>query len=286
MHNYRLYASSITVLTASLALLFYGAITPSALLMSNGSTQQQSRIKQVKVSRSEPVELSQLRVKGQAVDFGQGFQLDENWVDGVEVDVKNVTTKAIVKLRISLYVPVNDTVKHSADFGFKYAKRIAPGATVKVSTDKEVNDKIKAKLAAGGKSIRYDDAEVRVDSLTFEDGTIWAQGTLYRPDPDDPSKFVEVKEAAKVIDRRGGPVSFKTVSFKIDDTFPSCGKRQVIAYTSCFNFPEHCNTMIFTIHPMQSGNYSPRRVTLSCDGPSWCGADEYDKAESCWILGE
>lgn len=181
------------------------SLMASFLAFAHTAVQEEGRIKKVTIL-NEPVEISGLRVNGQAVDFGQNFEVDEHWMDKVEVDVKNVTDKAILSLRLALYLRPNIPRELFVNFGFIHENRIAPGETVKISTDKELNARLKARVAESG-IVTYDNhAEMIVDRVIFEDGTIWAVGTGWQRDPKDPKKLKRVSDPQKNISQMTGRI--------------------------------------------------------------------------------
>jgi hypothetical protein len=197
----------ITTLTTALFLLLTSVIwTTSGTVFAKSKLllrQEQERAIGKLSWRNEPIEIVKVKIKGKDIELGRKFLEGDDWLKGLTVAVKNVSGKPISRIELSLSFPraegTSDDVptysvaiiygRDPAEAGTQ--KQVASGESVSINL-LEVNlPVIKADLKELGypETITY--ARIMVDSVTFNDGTVWAGGdTILYPDPVNPKQKV------------------------------------------------------------------------------------------------
>jgi len=169
----------------------------------------------------EPFELSEFSVKHtkftprqklniRALAESSGGEV-EDWLENLEFTLKNTYDKQIVWILLAIMFP--DTKAYGPQMDYQLNLGINPKL---VGTDKErmfsdpiaikPNEQFKFTLSSQHlRSIKkflefksfllsyLNQATIRVSIIVFDDGMWWEQGTWYKPDPDNPGKYVRVK---------------------------------------------------------------------------------------------
>ncbi|HVF55315.1 MAG TPA: hypothetical protein VM934_04145 [Pyrinomonadaceae bacterium] len=204
------------------------------------ATQDGGRVIKRIVLPKEPIEITNPRIKGQQVKFGQTFNADNRWADALTLSAKNISSQPITSLRIAVYFRVNSTVEHLVNMSLLYDEfEIAPEETVQISTNPKMNAMLIAEVARGGKSIDFSKAEIQVDKVYFKDGTVWSQGSMFSISPDNPKDVKKI--SALPASEHVKPLRYLTVSYtKKEDVGPCHASKLVL--DSCYNIAQICNT--------------------------------------------
>jgi hypothetical protein len=150
---------------------------------------------------NEPIEIVRLQTKGKVIKIGQKFLDGDDWLNGLTVIAKNVSEKPISRIELNLSFPRTEgtseeipTYSVALIYGHDPAetgtqKQVAPGERVNVKL-LEINlPAIKADLKKLGYPENITYARIMVDSVTFNDGTVWAgDDTILYPDPVNPKQ--------------------------------------------------------------------------------------------------
>lgn len=151
----------------------------------------------------EPVEIVEIDVKGKVAELNSSYLAGDHWLEGTAIKFKNISNKTIT------YVNFGIDVKQEGTFGFlagdnliygfrpdgKELKRdegrsLASGDVAKVFLSSRSLGDIK-KLLSGDKSLKdLNLAYISLLMVMFDDGTKWSGGRYFRPDPDNPGKFI------------------------------------------------------------------------------------------------
>lgn len=171
--------------------------------------QGQERIIDKMSWRTEPIKILKLKTKGKAIELGKKFSEEDDWLKGLTVIVENISTKAIARIELDLTFPRQDgsTSPETAIYivpmiygqdpadvpASEVLKLILPGETVEVRL-LEVNlPLIKEDLKKLGYPARTTHTQVRVNSVTFVDGSEWAGDEMFYPDPKNPRQKINPK---------------------------------------------------------------------------------------------
>lgn len=153
--------------------------------------------------RSEPIKIVKLTTKGKTIEIGKKFIEDDEWLKGLTVTVENTSNKLISRIELSLSFPrpegPSETIPtYTVIMGYgrdpsdaeidDAQKPIYPGASAGVML-LEVNlPFIKTDLHGLGYPKKITLAEIRVESVTFIDGSMWAGDEILYPDPTNPKQ--------------------------------------------------------------------------------------------------
>jgi hypothetical protein len=162
---------------------------------------QKMRFKNSRID--EPVEIVEITANGQNISVDTMFYDKGDWLKDLTIKFKNVSKKTITHLDWNLLFPETKTstppLSHSMTYGLYYSKQapdapgmkyLAPGEIAIVKLDDESYQRMKKFV--GRKS---DVSNLNLVTLTllvvyFDDGMQWSAGSLFRPDPSRPGKFV------------------------------------------------------------------------------------------------
>lgn len=162
--------------------------------------------------KNEPIEIVGLKNKKGKFKLNQKIDDDDEWLDGFGVTVVNRTQKTITSVVITIVFhrpgsdnPYNDlpfvyTLHFSANPFFpEYQLRdktkvIRPGesADIVVSDDDYRQNKEFLKQAGYPPDVKR--VDLLIDTVGYEDGTIWSGGSMFKRDPKDPNKILEEEE--------------------------------------------------------------------------------------------
>lgn len=182
---------------AALLLLFSTPVSSSSQKSGDGK----KLIKKI-AQPDDPIEISKLKVKGQPRNFDGEFDADEEWVKGLSVDVKNVSSREIIYFQVELDFPVDDTGARFFVVYLEYGqqptgggdpgiKPLRPGEVVTLSVRDGIADALKRKLRerGSGKALGMNRATLYASQVWFDVNTAWAMGTILTRDPVDKSKW-------------------------------------------------------------------------------------------------
>ena len=168
--------------------------------------------------RTEPIKIVRLKIKGKPIELGKKFIEDDEWLQGLTVTVENVSNKLISRIELSLSFPrpegPSQTIptytvglfygRDPADTeGSEAQKQVIPHESVDVKMLDVNLPFIREDLEKLGYPDRITQAEIRVDSVTFSDGSVWAGDEILYRDPTNPKqKFnpkFPLKEKSKLL---------------------------------------------------------------------------------------
>lgn len=153
-----------------------------------------------------PVEISELKINGKAVNADEEFDGDTDWLQGLIFKLKNKSGKTITFIVLDLDFPETKAVgdgrvsQHQITLGRdpenKFERpplHFPPGETMEVPLAPEYNE-IRTLL---GRRLSLDSVTnvlVRLHQVMFDDGTVWSSGNLYRrnPDPNGSPKWIQI----------------------------------------------------------------------------------------------
>lgn len=172
----------------------------------------QTKNKQEKVIKkvsfdNEPIEFLKLESDGKTVKPDEKFIQEDDWLKDFTIKFKNTSGKPITFVSMVLLFP--ETGPNGSPLSYPLNYGIHPRSKV-VSNEKlrllAPNDTAEVKISAenfkalknflSSRSLLSDLTEVnfRVTSVHFEDGTHWAGGTYWIPDPNNAGKFIPATE--------------------------------------------------------------------------------------------
>ena len=153
---------------------------------------------------NEPVELLEVKLVGKSIKLGERLAAADDWLRGLSLALKNRSNKPIVFVEIALDFPetkdsgpkMSYRIRLGQDQLVKSSDRpplhIAPGEPLQIDVAGEY-DKLKTFLEARQHISSINRAAVRISFIEFEDGTAWGAGAMLRPDPDNPKRYIPIR---------------------------------------------------------------------------------------------
>src|ERR1700749_2209464 len=169
------------------------------------SSQQEERKVEKGAYKNEPIEIVGLKNKKGKFKLSQKINDDDEWLDGFAVTVVNRTPKTITSVVITVIfhrpggdrtyndLPFVYTLHFSANPFFpEYESRdktkvIRPGESADIAVSDEDYRQNKEFLKQAGYPPDVKRVELIIDTVGYEDGTIWSGGSMFKRDPKDPN---------------------------------------------------------------------------------------------------
>jgi hypothetical protein len=160
---------------------------------------------------NDPLEIIELKVKGEAVRFGEQFVGGEEWLKETTLKLKSLHRQPITYMQINIDFPetaaTGVVMQHQLLLGrhpedrSEQAKplRVMPGEFVEVSLAPEY-DRIKKMIELRNPPIAYTTKIlIKLRDVAFEDGTIYSGGNFFRRNPDSKGfpKWLRISETEK-----------------------------------------------------------------------------------------
>jgi hypothetical protein len=166
---------------------------------------QERVIKRMPVEQNEPLAITDIKIDGRSVSFGQKFVADDDWMRTLVFSIKNISDKRILFVNLDLFFTrppgSKDQMAMFNLLGYgnwalqrrppteeERLKGIAAGETVQVELSNQRFDDLKRFLT----DVRYPNVtqvDVKLGVAIFEDDTMWS-GEEFRRDPQNPSSWV------------------------------------------------------------------------------------------------
>jgi len=156
--------------------------------------------------RSEPVRIQKLRAAdGKVIELGKRFSAEGEWLKGLTVTVENVSTKAIARIELNLAFPRSPGISAEVStymvpliYGLdpsdpsytELQKTALPGDAVELHLPDVNLPTIRADLKNLGYAEDIWHVQIRIESVTFLDGSTWAGDEILFPDPKNPSRKI------------------------------------------------------------------------------------------------
>lgn len=189
-----------------------GAMVVALIVSTVAATAQvQTRervIRRLPVEQNEPIGLTQVKVNGERVFAKKAFLADDQWLKGLVISVKNRSDKLILFASIQLQFPrptgsQDPMVIDDMFYGNRALQTrpptpderltgIAPGETVEIRLSEQQYVDLTQLLIMTNYSLSVEKVDLRIDSVIFEDDTMWTRGAITRRDPSDPSTWRNV----------------------------------------------------------------------------------------------
>jgi hypothetical protein len=147
-----------------------------------------------------PVEISRLKHKGQPTDFNRAFDADttDDWLKNLSVEVKNISNREIIYLRVELDFPKDDSDNHVFVTYLEYGQRpndsnsspsatkpIQPGESVTLTVPDWVAGAVRRNLEkeGSGSALLLNRVKIYANQAWFDKNTMWMLGTTFVRDP-------------------------------------------------------------------------------------------------------
>lgn len=150
--------------------------------------------------RTEPINIQKVESNGHSIEVGKMFLESDEWLDDLKVTEKNNSDKVITRIVLKLSFPRSaDAPKDAstyfislicgadpADKEFDPLKQLSPGATAEIAMIKSNVPIIKEDLINLGYAPPVAKAQLKIDTVTFIDGSMWSADTILYPDRNNP----------------------------------------------------------------------------------------------------
>jgi hypothetical protein len=163
---------------------------------------------------NEPVKLTRIKSKGVVVDLDKAFPGEDDWLNGLTISVKNSSDKAIIFLSVSVRLlrpgaedsaQRQPSYRHELIYGrdpsspasADQPKSIKPGETVEMVLSAEDYDSIRAILKQLNYPASVKQAQVVLNTVIFDDDTMWKGGGILRRDPNDRQKWKPIPQSGE-----------------------------------------------------------------------------------------
>jgi hypothetical protein len=171
-----------------------------------GLGQEQDRVVDKESWRTEPIKIIKLKTMGKPIELGKKFSGDENWLKGLTVTVENVSNKGIARIELELIFPrvgggsspeipiLITPLGYGRDpaevLPPESLKMVLPGESVDITLPEVNLPFIEHDLKRLSYPEKTTHARIRVNSVTFIDGSEWAGDVLLYPDPKNPKNKI------------------------------------------------------------------------------------------------
>jgi hypothetical protein len=154
---------------------------------------------------NEPVEITRLESDAKAIKLNEKFTQKDDWLKDFTIKFKNISDKPIVYLSIAIDFPETESTGYPMVYFLKYGvnplaqkngndkpESLAPGDVTEVKLTAERHTQLKNFLSQRHLLADLTRADFRIMTVHFAGGTHWTAGTIYRPDPNRPGKFLAI----------------------------------------------------------------------------------------------
>lgn len=167
-----------------------------------------------KLRRKEPpVKIKTVRTRKGVVELEKHFDGDDDWFNGLTINVENTSGKTITYLDGGFLFPrgLNDVQPDSPPryHRFMYGRKpqvhydaassnqpinIKPGEVLDISILQGEYDSIRQQLKKLGYPVSIREIKINIEEIYFDDGTAWISGSWYQRDSNDPAKYNRIKK--------------------------------------------------------------------------------------------
>jgi hypothetical protein len=192
-----------------MALLSLAATYPLVLGV---TAKQQSRVIKKVSWPSEPIRITKLSVNATPIELGAEFVADDDWLNGLTINFKNVSGKAVTLVKFDLLFPrlleQDAPQKPPLLYEFQHGRatpasaQTGPDTFAPIAPDRErammlssaAYADLKKSLSDSGYTTGGQKVELSLGSVLFEDGTMWRAGELLRRSPDNPDRWIVIDQ--------------------------------------------------------------------------------------------
>lgn len=166
---------------------------------------QERVVKRLPIEHGEPIAITDIKVNDKSISFDKKFPADDNWLSSLAVSIKNSSDKRILFTSIQLQFtrPARSPGNMSVDdiFYGNWALQmrpptqdeklvgIAPAETAAISMTAQKFLELKRFLAETGFPDSIERVDIRINSVIFEDDSMWTRGKYLRRDPNNPGSW-------------------------------------------------------------------------------------------------
>lgn len=165
--------------------------------------QDESKVVKLAYSHNPQIKFSELKSGEIERKFGESFAEDEEWLKRLAFKAENISGKSIIYRKINVNFPETRPSGSMASYPVSFGQR--PGFFIPNIEPLEfkqgdvLNIDLSGEYEKISKFINYrhqiglmKKIDLEIGFIIFEDGTAWTAGTFYRPDPDNPRRYLPI----------------------------------------------------------------------------------------------
>ncbi len=216
-----------------------------------------------------------------------------SWLDGLEVEVKNTSGKAIRYAVINVELPFTGSNRNSVHIPLTFGQVPLPntssnfemfqaGAKLNLKV-KNICDRLRNQVLENGRgSVSSKDLQANIHVVIFEDKTAWLGGQLHYQDPADPMTWIAAEELSRKNSLDSVGTSYSKASYKSEAPAP-CFRTTGFHLQYCCCCTEtggngYVTNVTFTGDP--NGHVQPNLVETCCPAsPGECCS--YNEVAGC-----
>jgi hypothetical protein len=184
----------------------------SVLSHSRGvAPQDEERVLAKESHRNEPLRIKAIKGKKGAINVGEKFLDDDDWLKGLTFNVENISGKNIIYIELELDFPKANDDPPPLLFSIVYGSRplldgtlaanapppIKPGEEIELSLSDSEHAPLRKLLEELGYPKSIKQAVFSVGNVIFDDLLMWSNGRLMRRDPNNPRRWVPLNRLTK-----------------------------------------------------------------------------------------
>lgn len=169
--------------------------------------QEKIRIVEKALTSNEPIELVNLKVKDKPFDAENQVLADKDWLNKLNLKLKNTSDKTIVYIRLELeitrlgkmqyplrlplefgQIPSITSSENAKVSGLNISERVTPGKTVKVSLQPKFYDFL-LQFMQENEIEDIERVKVFFEFIVFDNGTAWSKGYEMRRNLKNPNQW-------------------------------------------------------------------------------------------------
>ena len=173
---------------------------------SSAAQQSQERlVRRLPLEQGEPIAITEIKVNDRSISFDKKFPADDQWLSTLVVSIKNNSDKLILFASIQLQFPhpVGSPDPMAVDdiFYGNWALKmrpptqderivgIAPGETIVIPMTAQRFLDLRRFLTETGFPQSIEKLHIRINSVIFEDDSMWTRGATARRDLQNPGTW-------------------------------------------------------------------------------------------------
>lgn len=202
MFNHRVTTQNLAVIGFSLAI-----VCTIALSAKDRFSQQTGQVKNKVVEAlyppDAPVQVEELTVSGKFIKLGDKFEADESWLSHLSLKIKNKASKTVVRIKMDLFFPETKASGNMMAFPISFGQdplagsgsptRLTAGDATDISLSENEYARLKNFIERRHSVGSIHKVTLQINTIYFEDGTIWSYGSWVRRDPTNPSRLIPVE---------------------------------------------------------------------------------------------
>jgi hypothetical protein len=132
-------------------------------------------------SLREPVQITRLQVWGSDISLGKGFGGDENWINGLSIEVNNISRRSITELQMTLSFETTAIMPRRISIPFTYDRPLLPNQVARLSPSAASVASLRDVLGKQGVTANFRKGELHLQAVKFQDGSVWVKGATLGP---------------------------------------------------------------------------------------------------------